>query len=59
MALGFIVKKMHEKEGKSQISPICRDECENSLVVRLKPFAINGLACPKVLMAEIKRPFEI
>ena len=59
MALGFGVKKMREKEGKSQISPLYKDECENSLAIRLKPFAINGLNCLRVSIAEIKRPFEI
>ena len=55
----FGVKKMREKEGKSQINPIYRDERENSLAVQLKPFAINGLDCQRVLTVEIKRPFEI
>ena len=58
MVLGFGVKKMREKEGKSQISPLYKDECENSLAVQLKPFAINGLNCPRVSIAEIKDPLK-
>ena len=59
-SLGFFeTNKMSEKEGNSQIGPFYRVECENSLVVRLKPFTINGLDCPRFSTAEIKRPFEI
>ena len=59
-ALGFFkMKKIHEKEGKSQTSPLYRVERENSLAVRLKPFTINDLDCPRVLTVEIRRTFEI
>ena len=59
LALKFGVKKMPEKKGKGQIRPLYRDEGENSLAVRLKPFAINDLDCPRVSTIKIKRPFEI
>ena len=59
-ALGFFeMKKICEKEGKSQTSPLYRVERENSLAVRLKPFTINDLDCPRVLTVEIRRTLEI
>ena len=59
LALGFRVRKIHEKEEGGSISPLYRVEHENSLAIRLKPFAINGLDCPRVSTTKIKSPFEI
>ena len=59
MALGFELKEYVKKRKGGQISPLYGSECENSLVVRLKPFAINGLDRLRVSTAEIKCPFEI
>ena len=58
LALGFETGKMREKEGNSQVGPLYKVERKNSLAVRLQPFAINGLDCPRVSTAEIRRPLK-